>query len=232
MTKMRTKAAGAGMAVLLGMGGAVAVATSSGAQDSSTTTPAPAEAPPVDGVEEHDGCDWLDEDLTEEELAELQTELQAEADAMVAALDAAGVQYELIPDEELGVSFPEPVGDDPADWEAFEAALLELWADEFAALPADEQAEIVAMESAFAEEFRTALDEAGIAYELETDPVTGVEFPMFDEDDEAAWEALDELDLFDDELFDEDDDLEDGDEDLDDGDEDGDDEEPEQAEAA
>ncbi len=195
MTKMRTKAAGAGVAMLLGMGGAVAVATSSGAQDTPPADPVAAEDPTVDELAELDGedCEWLDGELSDEELAELRTELQAEADAIIAALDAAGVDYELVPDDELGISFPEPIGDDEAAWEAFETALVELWAEEFAALPADEQAEIVEMEAAYAAELRSALDAAGISYELETDPVTGVEFPVFDEDDDAAWEALDEL---------------------------------------
>ncbi|MEM9712195.1 MAG: hypothetical protein AAGA17_08265, partial [Actinomycetota bacterium] len=211
MTRMRTKAAGAGVAVLLGMGGAVAVATSSGAQDTAPPEP-PAEASSLDdrdGPDEGEHCDWLDGDLSEEDLAELPTEIQDEADAMIAALDAAGVEYQLVPDEELGVSFPEPTGDDEAAWRAFEDVLVELWAEEFAALPTDEQAEIVEAEQLFATELRAALDEAGIAYDLEVDPVTGVEFPVFDESDEAAWEALDRLEhdgfeLFEDERFDDD----------------------------
>ncbi|MEM9714445.1 MAG: hypothetical protein AAGA17_19640, partial [Actinomycetota bacterium] len=75
-------------------------------------------------------------------------------------------------------------------------------------------------------------------------PVTGVEFPVFDESDEAAWEALDRLEhdgfeLFEDERFDDDlddDDLEDDlDDDLDDDepeDDDVDDEPEDEARAA
>ena len=237
MTKMRTRAAGAGVAVLLGMGGAVAIATSSGAQDSSPADGAALEAEPIDELDGHGGaedCDWLDGDLSDEELAELRTELQAEADAMIAALDAAGVEYELVPDDELGISFPEPTGDDEAAWEAFEAVLGQLWADEFAALPDDEQAEIVEMEAAFAAEFRTALDEAGIAYELELDPVTGVEFPVFDESDEAAWDALEELEAFEDDfdLDEPDDDDLDDEADDDEADDDEADDEAEESQAA
>lgn len=199
MTRLRTKAAGTGVAMLLGMGGVVAIASTSGAQDSPPADDPAIEVPDVEDHEADAGCEWFEENLTDEDVAEL----QAEIDAMVEALDAAGVEYQLVPDE-LGLSFPEPIGDDEASWEAFEGVLAELWAEEFAALSAEEQAEIVAHEAEFAAELRSALDEAGIAYELETDPVTGVELPLFDEEDESVWEALDELDL-DEDLFEEDD---------------------------
>ncbi|MEM9034120.1 MAG: hypothetical protein AAGA99_24710 [Actinomycetota bacterium] len=211
-TSIRTKAAGAGMAVLLGVGGTVALATASSAQDEGvddepvevTEVEAPdedvddiVEADDGDEVDldgthggedcDHDEADELDfDDLSDEEREEIEAEVQQ----LTAALDEAGISYELV--DEDGIAFPEPT--DEADWEAFEAVMVQLWAEEFAALPVEEQAEIIAVETAFADELKTALDEAGIQYDTEVDPVTGVEFPVFDDvDEELIDDVLDRV---------------------------------------
>ncbi len=75
------------------------------------------------------------------------------------------------------------------------------WAEEFDAMTDAEKAEVVEEDTLMASELATALDQAGIAYTTETDPITSVTWPKFDDDNEAAWDALDAaFDKLDDDL--------------------------------
>ncbi len=65
------------------------------------------------------------------------------------------------------------------------------WAEEFDSMTDEEKAEIVEEDTLIAAELATALDQAGIDYTTETDPITGVTWPKFDDSNEAAWDALD-----------------------------------------
>ena len=91
--------------------------------------------------------------------------------------------------------------EDPAV-EAYEYLPAEEKAAAFAALTADQQALVIDDETEDAAELIEELDEAGVAYTLETDPITGVEHPVFDETDPAAAEIV--ADELDDEMDDED----------------------------
>jgi hypothetical protein len=212
----RTATGAATVLAALGLGAAIGPVSAAGAVDTGQPATGGPDGAPGDQADSADGAEpsacildeiFLDE-LTEEELAEIQaeiddeliddeliddelteeelTEIQAEVDAEKAALDEAGVVYTLVEDPWTGVAFPEPADDTAEAWEAFERVLIELWAAEFAALPEDERAAIIAEETEFAAELRSELDRDGISYQLEADPVTGVEFPVFDWDELEA----------------------------------------------
>ena len=84
--------------------------------------------------------------------------------------------------------------EDPAV-EAYEYLPAEEKAAAFAALTADQQALVIDDEAEDAAELIEELDEAGVAYTLEADPITGVQHPVFDETDPAAAQIVaDELD--------------------------------------
>lgn len=67
----------------------------------------------------------------------------------------------------------------------------ELTAEDFAAMDPKEQAAIVEASTEFAAELKQRLDDAGVAYTMEVDPVTGVSWPTPDADDPAAQATFD-----------------------------------------
>lgn len=62
----------------------------------------------------------------------------------------------------------------------------EEFAQEYAAMSPDDQAELVAKMTSAANEAKQDLDDAGVAYTLDVDPVTGVSWPLPDPNDPAA----------------------------------------------
>ncbi|PZC44380.1 MAG: hypothetical protein DK306_001844 [Chloroflexi bacterium] len=142
---------------------------------------------------EYDEDDALDEfeDLDAEELALY----QGEADAVRVALEAAGIPFEIELDE-LGIGWPVFDEEDDAIWDVVDEALDAYWepieAEELANLSVEELDEL-RQEAAVV---RDALLAAGIAFEVEVD-AAGVEWPIFDEDDDEAWEVVEgALDAF------------------------------------
>ncbi|NNC74528.1 MAG: hypothetical protein HKN93_03340 [Acidimicrobiia bacterium] len=141
--------------------------------------------------------DWEDEfiDCFEELPQEFVDEINAEGAALAAAFDAAGVSYEMVTDE-MGVTYPEWDWDDPAA----EAVVDEFYKDKFGEweddffgefdfeLPEEMIDEINAEGAALTEAF----DAAGVEYELVTDE-SGITYPEWDWDDEAANEIAKEF---------------------------------------
>jgi len=114
---------------------------------------------------------------------DLGAEMQAEADAIAAALDEAGIEYELVT-----VAWPVFDAENDEVWEVIETALDDLYErfddKDIDGEAADPGAEMQAEAAAVA----AALDEAGIEYEL-----VSVAWPVFDEKDEAAWDVVDSV---------------------------------------
>ncbi len=145
-----------------------------------------------------------------------QTGLAGASDEALPAPAPAAVASLATPAEQLPETETETEADDKGEW-CDDELHEEAWAEEFESLSDEDRTELVDEMTAEATLMTTTLDDAGIDYTLETDPVTGIDWPTFDEDNEAAWDALDQaFDKFD-EDFDKDFD-EESDEDLDDED--------------
>lgn len=108
-------------------------------------------------------------------------EMQADEDALAAYLDERGIAYTW--EEDGGLRYVVVADDDEAGWEAVE----EFWAERYP-MTAEEVAAANADEDALA----AFLDERGISYTRDTDAY-GVNYVVTDENDEAAWEAIDEF---------------------------------------
>lgn len=137
--------------------------------------------------------------------AAMVAEMEAAAAELIQELDDAGVAYTLEVDPVTGVSWPIPDEDDPdakalfESWETEEPVMIdsgitigsdEDYAEYFNSLDESEKAAMIEEQQADAAEFRQELDDAGVAYTTETDPVTGVEWPMPDLNDPAALELM------------------------------------------
>lgn len=111
-----------------------------------------------------------------EELAEVREHNRR----MMAALDEAAVDYELVTGED-GWEYVEPID---GDYQAFESALSSFYEDQG---PSDEDLEQIRADNAAT---MAALDEAGIAYELRTDEGGWEHVEPADED---GWEVMDRI---------------------------------------
>jgi hypothetical protein len=107
--------------------------------------------------------------------------LQADEDALAAYLDERGIAYTW--EEDGGYRYVVVAEDDEAGWQAVE----EFWAERYPMT-----AEDVAAANADEDALAAFLDERGISYTRDTDAY-GVNFVVTDENDEAAWEAVDEF---------------------------------------
>ncbi|NNK91381.1 MAG: hypothetical protein HKO87_03035, partial [Acidimicrobiia bacterium] len=142
---------------------------------------------------------FFDEELSQEEI----DEVNAEAAALAAAFDAAGISYEMVT-EDIGFTFVEWDWEDDAANEVAEQVFKDLYGDEEwfdEELPQDVIDEINAEGAALA----AAFDAAGVSYEMVTEDI-GITYPEWDWEDEAAEAVADEFykDLYgDEEWFDE-----------------------------
>lgn len=139
--------------------------------------------------EEHEdefGEDFDPADLDAEDIEEL----RAEAIVVRAALDAAGIPYEIEVDE-LDIESPLFDEDDEAACEVVDAVLDAFWAEleaEYLADLSEEELQELRDEAAAV---RTVLDAAGIPYDVEADAF-GIGCPLFDEENEDAWDVVDD----------------------------------------
>lgn len=117
------------------------------------------------------------EELSEEELAEL----QAEENALAAHLDSLGIAYEMV---DFGFGSLRYVEWDYED-EAANEAVEDFWAERFPLAP-----EEVAAMNAEADALAAHFDAAGVRYTIDTDP-DGVRWVEWDEGDPAAEAAVD-----------------------------------------
>lgn len=108
--------------------------------------------------------------------------------------DAPAAAAATTPTDTVPPSDPAAGADDEAQITECSVA-FEIGSDEFAqdfdSLSPDDQKAAVDQMTKAAGEVKQLLDEAGAAYTLEADPVTGVEWPMPDENDPAAEAAID-----------------------------------------
>ena len=186
--KLKVGIVGAGVAAIV----AVPTAFAMQGEDRSDSAPSPAVEEPQEKAEQLQSAqEEIDDGIGIGEEIEFLNEL---SDAIAEALAEAGIAHTVQPAEVRVVVFNE---DDEAAWEIVDGVLEELfddYSDDFD--PEDLDDEEIEELRAEAQVVRDALDAAGIPYEIEVDDL-GIESPLFDEDDEAAWEVVDAaLDAF------------------------------------